>query len=1342
MATEYTGEVISASEYNGPVLPLGGAPLEQTEAAGPLQSLRAGYQSSVTGLAFRQKLPDLVMNPQHAKWWERAIAGTAQIVGDLPAMIPGGMAGGALGTVAGGAAGSVVPVVGNVSGAAAGGLLGAGAGMMGTATAVRESLMQAYKSGDAVTPEDWWNILRDTARDAAVGAVTFGAGGVAARTVGKAIAPSIGQSIGVGTATKAIGTADVAAQIATMTTMPAAFQGRLPTAQEFLDGAIIIGGMKAAHVVAPKIADIFVRTGKTPAEVVADAKVDPTITLDVKPVEAPSTVEPMVTVYHGSPHTFEAFDVSKIGTGEGAQAFGHGLYFAESSEVATGYRRDNALFNAAEVRAHTEAVAALRADKTDGLNKMASDAIEAARDDFRHFDKREASNEELAQYLEDGIIHGQGAVYRVEIPQRVVDSMLDWDKPLSEQPANVQAAIKASQFDIPAIAKLGGVENPTGRQLYGAFQQIAKEGKTGTSADASELMRQAGIPGIRYLDQGSRAKGEGTRNFVLFDAQHARVIERNGETIASKKVEPEPPPRAYQEAAQANTVASVVPDAMTSEKHALNIAAVLSKPFGEVPVEKLPNYLNFDYVEGPQDMKAVSARISEIFEQQIDEARGKESWDATRQKAEDLLIAQARAGGQPLTIPQDYEAFKGMAARGMATLAMSQRAAYDVAAKAREIEKNGATEENSRALVAAIETSALMQAADQGTGAEIARALNARKAARQTGELAQQMQDLFAKYNKDPLTLAKMIGELGTPEKINQFAKNASKATAWEKLVEGWKAFLLSGPVTHTTNLFGTGAFQVLRVPVDALASGVGMLRGAKVGMGESDRIAAMEPLARLTGYLGGTLDALKVGYHTLKVEEPPGGKTESYKLAIEGRKGQIIRIPLRLMAAEDAIVSTMYQRGELKTLAMRQAIGEGMNPLTREFAERMDQLTDNPTEAMRKEVATQSTRMTFNAPLGEKGVALQNFVKKWGLQWMIPFIRTPIDIAKELARMSPLAPLVGEWRADMAKGGVARDRAIAEVALGSAVMTATAAYAFSGSISGAGSPDPGKNKAKAGVWQPYSVLIGDKWYEYQRIQPLGTLMGMAADMANIWDHMSEEERDKVPKMVAVAFANAITNQTFLQGITNVVNAVSDPNRYGAPFIRQLAGTVVPNVIAQPTAMADPYTREVNSVLDAIKARIPGMRQQLPAKVDWLGEKILTKERLGVIAPVRTQEVSQDKVRTEAARLDISVADAPKKTHLGRGTGKIGDVELTQDERTTFATVGGQLAHVILTGIVNQPNWDPLPDLKKRRIYQKVLTQSHVAGAAAALSFEKRNAYLQEITEKMQQALTPEEVTQ
>jgi hypothetical protein len=101
----------------------------------------------------------------------------------------------------------------------------------------------------------------------------------------------------------------------------------------------------------------------------------------------------------------------------------------------------------------------------------------------------------------------------------------------------------------------------------------------------------------------------------------------------------------------------------------------------------------------------------------------------------------------------------------------------------------------------------------------------------------------------------------------------------------------------------------------------------------------------------------------------------------------------------------------------------------------------------------------------------------------------------------------VKEWRDAIAEGGVARDKALAEVAVGTTLMTTCFVHALHGNISGAGEPDAGKKRVQqAAGWQPYSVKVGDTWYSYERLQPIGTLIGMAADLAEVWDHLTEEE--------------------------------------------------------------------------------------------------------------------------------------------------------------------------------------------------------------------------------------------
>ena len=851
-------------------------------------------------------------------------------------------------------------------------------------------------------------------------------------------------------------------------------------------------------------------------------------------------------------------------------------------------------------------------------------------------------------------------------------------------------------------------------------------------------------------------------------------------------------PRAYVPEAKASLAEKIIPTTPEGRKIEPGFAAEQAsmQPFAdELPAGpgEAPNnsHVNYAYINSPMDVKLAMQKMSEIDQGNIQKQRGGtkgvKSWaDANAEQAKYVNdILDGTKDTLQLLQPRDPNAAGPDVKLGILKK-LAVGAAKD-SARLRDVvlqAGHDATVKQQLEYMGSIERARMIQAEFLGERAGVARALNALKdvtegsgeigrmldaigygeaAARELYQTARtpaeenaylkaQLDIILQNYKgKTVLDIAKLHKEIGTLKGTFKMAKGMEKATTWEKVIEAWRAGLLSGPVTHTTNLFGTGAFQAMRTPVDALAAIIGMARGASPGMGETDRASMSEAVGRLTGWLGGVQDGLKVGYHSYMADQT-SGKTESFRESIgPGPKwipfdvGRTIRTSLRLMSAEDEMVTTMYLRGELRTLAIRQAFDEQMNPGTREFSERVAYLQDHPTPALEAAAEAAATRMTFNAPLGEKGAALQKFVRTWNLQWMIPFIRTPINIAKELLRMSPFAPVVGEWRQAMAKGGVERDRAISEMALGTGITALTMAYAFSGDITGGGSADPGKNRAKQGVWQPYSIKIGNTWYDYSRIQPTGTLMGMAADIAEVWDHMNDDEKDQVPKMLASAFAQAITNQTFLQGITNFVNAVSDPARFGPRFMQGFASSMVPNVIGQPTMMADPAVRQVNSMIEAVQSRIPGLREQLLPKRDWLGEVVPAKERTGIIMPVREQPISDDKVRQEADRLDLSVGGPPKKTHIGRGTGKIGDVEFTPEEQDKFTKAAGDMAHPILTNIVNAPGYDQIPDIIKRRIFTNVLTASHKFAAAMALPADKKLAYIQQISERMTQELQPTE---
>jgi len=412
------------------------------------------------------------------------------------------------------------------------------------------------------------------------------------------------------------------------------------------------------------------------------------------------------------------------------------------------------------------------------------------------------------------------------------------------------------------------------------------------------------------------------------------------------------------------------------------------------------------------------------------------------------------------------------------------------------------------------------------------------------------------------------------------------------------------------------------------------------------------------------------------------------------------------------------------------------LSPFTREFTERLNDLMTNPDQAFQDQVTAEGLRFTFNKPYGPKGISVSRFVNEWGLQWVVPFIRTPMNIAEEMLRMSPFSPLITSWREAILKGGVDRDRALAELAIGGGIMAVTMSFAFAGNISGAGSPDYGRRRGQyeAG-WQAYSVKIGDKWYSYNRLQPVGTLIGIAADLSEVWDQMGDDERDQTSKMLMIAFANSITNQTFLQGLSQFTNALSDPDRYGHALAKNLAGSLIPNIIAQPTAMMDPLARETTSIIDAVKQRIPGLRQTLEPKIDVFGQDVEARGRVLGITPISVQQESTDQVRREIDRLAISVPKTPKKIHVGRGTGKYGEVELSPEQRTVYARASGKFAYGILSEVVESPNWQRMHDIHKRELFQRVFAGAHRFGAMASLPPEQRQGVLYEAAKQLQEEL-------
>lgn len=287
-----------------------------------------------------------------------------------------------------------------------------------------------------------------------------------------------------------------------------------------------------------------------------------------------------IRAYHGTPHKVDRFRLANIGTGEGAQVYGWGLYFAQSRKVAQSYqkglterdfiRKVREVFS--EFDSSNEAIEALKEiEMSDGQRQL----IEALRnEDWWGFDYphqavqaalREPENFDPSPEVLKAL-DSFGQLYTVELLPDEAD-FLDWDKPLSEQSEKIRDAaselmavlatttrekllaleekqrgeavrlgFNRSPIDMDKAIEMQLEEaNASGAGFYKLVKGVqGKATPDEASEAASQYLASLGIPGIRYLDGGSRGTGEGTSNYVIFDENLVKILEENGKPVAQE----------------------------------------------------------------------------------------------------------------------------------------------------------------------------------------------------------------------------------------------------------------------------------------------------------------------------------------------------------------------------------------------------------------------------------------------------------------------------------------------------------------------------------------------------------------------------------------------------------------------------------------------------------------------------------------------------------------------------------------------------------------------------------------------------------------------------------------
>ncbi|MCK1479330.1 hypothetical protein IVB27_32470 [Bradyrhizobium sp. 197] len=558
--------------------------------------------------------------------------------------------------------------------------------------------------------------------------------------------------------------------------------------------------------------------------------------------------------------------------------------------------------------------------------------------------------------------------------------------------------------------------------------------------------------------------------------------------------------------------------------------------------------------------------------------------------------------------------------------------------------------------------------------------------------------------------------QLDTPAQVSKFVNDTSKPSLKDMVIEAWMSALLSGPKTHLANVMGNTISGLWR-PLETLtASGIGKARSLVTG--SKDRVLPGEAAAELFGMVQGSREGVVAAYKAFKTGEgqltttrqaeqynPRALPSATVNLFGKDRQigGEQARIPLRMLTAEDEFFKSVAYRGDINRQAYAIAAQEGL-PAEQTHV-RIAELSANPTEEMIANAKRVAEYQTFQTPLGNVGRSVQNFSNSHILaKLVVPFVRTPINLLKYAGERSPLGVFSREVRDNLAgkNGAVARDTQIARITLGTMVGVAALEMASQGLITGGGPADP-KQKAimRANGWQDYSVKIGDMYYRYNRLDPFSIILGTVADAYEINQASGAKDTEKQHLMALIfgAVSKNILERASLKGPSDLIQAVTDPERYGKSYIKSLSGTIVPSISAQTAQAMDPIIRDARTVVDGLKARIPGLSQTLMPKRDIWGEPMVREGGLGpdLLSPIVESRLKNDPVNKAL----LSAGYYP-----GKMDRKIRGVELTDQQYDDYQRIAGRTAKVRLNAIVSMPGFEQMPESTRKELMTNTIQQS------------------------------------
>lgn len=485
---------------------------------------------------------------------------------------------------------------------------------------------------------------------------------------------------------------------------------------------------------------------------------------------------------------------------------------------------------------------------------------------------------------------------------------------------------------------------------------------------------------------------------------------------------------------------------------------------------------------------------------------------------------------------------------------------------------------------------------------------------------------------------------------------------------EFWMSMLLSGVRTQVVNLTSNSLSTLLQPAERILGGAVGGNAGAIR--------SGLRLYGGMLGYFTDwhrSMEMYRNVKTAFKTEIPVldrFGSKETTGGAIPGLAGRIVRLPFRIMGGTDEFFKQLNYRAAVRDMAYREAESLNIrdagelakfvdNYIKDSFDDAGRAARNEDGEFIREEALQFARSATFSQDLldGTIGNSLQSLVNEHpALRLVVPFVKTPTNIIRKVVRYTPgINLLQKEFRTRLSSPDpVVRAQAKGEFVMGSAFWTTAVVAAQGGVITGGGpSNKEERDLLLATGWRPYSFVRtkddGTKEYvEFRRMDPYASLLGLAADFAEIGANLDEGDNAAIAQAMLAALARNLTNKTYTTGIAEIANLLTAPDRYIERWLTNRAASYVPNLTS--VVQDDEYMRDVRSILDGARRKIPGLSESLPPRRNILGEPItppsgwlpfageVRNSALRQLSPAAYSRRVGDKVKEELASLHFGFA--------------------------------------------------------------------------------------------------------